>query len=173
MILNRKDLGEALLSVVVGAIFVGCAFWFRSKIESHIGQTATSWVLRILVLLYVLALASKLSESVDFLVREYTERKRKRDDEREQAKLDAEERKEWAEYRAFLNWAGQNRKTVDHLLAIVEREQIEDPEHLSYLIERREREGPSGLTDLPRLFEWLKARRELQKFGIEPPLPSL
>jgi hypothetical protein len=29
------------------------------------------------------------------------------------------------------------------------------------------------LTDLPRLFEWLKAHRELKKFGIEPPLPPL
>jgi hypothetical protein len=86
------------------------------------------------------------------------------------AKLEAEENYKADEYSAFLKWAEQNPRTVEQLLAIVEHEQIDDPDHLTYLRERREREGsPNILIDLPRLFDWLKARRDLKKFGIEPP----
>ncbi|MBR1279470.1 hypothetical protein [Bradyrhizobium sp. AUGA SZCCT0283] len=174
MILDRKDLGEALLGALVGAALIAAAFWFRSEIEIHIGQTATKWLLNILLVLYAIAAISTVGEVVDLFSWKFAARKQKLEDERERTKLEAEERREQAEYDAFLTWAAQNPKTVDRLLAIVEHEQIDDPEHLTYLRERREREGsPNRLTDLPRLFDWLKARRELQKFGIEPPLPPL
>ncbi|MCP3402152.1 hypothetical protein [Bradyrhizobium sp. CCGB20] len=54
-------------------------------------------------------------------------------------------------------------------MCIAEEEQIEDPERRSWIIERRERESPNALTDLPRLFDLMKANRDLKKFGIEPP----
>jgi hypothetical protein len=172
MIATRNDVGEAALGLLGGAILIGGAFWFRTEIEVLIGQAATTWALNILLLLYAIAAISTVGEVVDFLFWKFNEQKQKREDERERAKLEAEENQEQAEYNAFLKWAAQNHKTVDRLLAIVEHEQIDDPERLSWLRERREREGsPNVLTDLPRLFDWLKARRELQKFGIEPPLP--
>jgi hypothetical protein len=57
-------------------------------------------------------------------------------------------------------------------MCISEEEQIEDPEYRSWLVERRERKGPNPLTDLPRVFDWLKVRRDLKQFGIERPLPG-
>jgi hypothetical protein len=173
MILNRKDLGEAVLGALSGAALIAAAFWFRGEIEFHIGQTATSWVLNTLLLLYLLSLVPVIGGWVDIASWERAERKRKQEDERELAKLGAERKREQAEYDAFLKWADLNPKAVERLLSTVEYEQINDPEHISWLRERREREGPNRLTDLPRLFDWLKARRELKKFGIEPPLPPL
>jgi hypothetical protein len=169
MIATRNDAGEAALSLFVGAILIGGAFWFRTEIEVKIGQTATTWALYISLLLYAVGAISTVFQVLDFLFWESSRRKRELEDKRELAKLEAERNREQAEYDSFLKWAAQNPKTVDRLLAIVDHEQIDDARYFSYVIERREREGV--LTDLPRLFNWLKARRELQKFGIDPPLP--
>jgi TM2 domain-containing membrane protein YozV len=171
MILNRKDLREAQLGALGGGVLVAVSFWFRGAIEFYIGQTATSWLLNAFLLLYLLSLIPVLSGWLDIRQWERTERKQKEEDERDRAKWENEERQQQAEYDAFLNWVRQNPRTADRLLCIAEEEQIEDPEHRSWLIKRREREGPNPLTDLPRLFDWLKARRDLNQFGVDPPLP--
>jgi TM2 domain-containing membrane protein YozV len=172
MILNRKDLREAILSASGGGVLISIAFWFRGAIEFYIGQTATSWLLNALLVLYLLSLITVLSSWLDIRNWERTERKQKEEDKLERAKWESEERQQRAEYDAFLNWVRQNPRTADRLMCIAEEEQIEDPEYRSWLIERREREGPNPLTDLSRLFDWLKARRDLKQFGIEPPLPG-
>jgi hypothetical protein len=56
-------------------------------------------------------------------------------------------------------------------MLIVESEQIENPEYRAWIAERRETEGPNILTDLPRLFNWLKAKRDLKKTGLDSGLP--
>jgi hypothetical protein len=113
-----------------------------------------------------------LSGWLDIRNWERTERRQKGEDERDRAKWEREERRQQTEYDAFLNWVRQNPRTADRLMRIAEEEQIENPEYRSWLIERREREGPNPLTDLPRLFDWMKAPRDLKQFGIDPPLPS-
>jgi len=56
-------------------------------------------------------------------------------------------------------------------MCIAESEQIDDPEYLAWLQEWREREGPNVLTDLPRLFDWMKSRNDLKKIGLNPDYP--
>jgi hypothetical protein len=65
MIVNGKDLGEEVLGALGGALLIGAAFWFRSEIEVHVGQTATSWILDSLLLLYVLAVIRTIGGWVD------------------------------------------------------------------------------------------------------------
>ena len=173
MILTRSDLKKELLGAIWQGALIAALFWFRGEFESHVGQTATSWALNILLLLYVFSLIRVFSGWWDIASWERVERKRKQEDDKELAELESQRERDQAEYDAFARWARLNPKTVDRLLSIVEHEQIDDPERLTWMRERRETEGPNALTDLPRLFEWLKARRELQKFGIEPPLPPL
>ena len=173
MILTRNDLRKELLSAVGQAVFIAAAFWFRSEFESYVGPTATSWALYILLFLYLLSLVRVICGWVDVVGWERAERKRKQEDEHEVVRLENERKQEQAEYDAFLKWARLNPRTVERLLSIVELEQFDDAERLSWMRERREAEGPNPLTDRPRLYEWLKARRELQKFGIDPPLPPL
>jgi TM2 domain-containing membrane protein YozV len=168
MILNRKDLREALLGALGGGVLIAIAFWFRGAIEFYIGQTATSWLLNTLLVLYLLSLIPVLSGWLDIRNWERIERKQKWEDERERAKWESEERQQRIEYDAFLNWVRQNPRTADRLMCIAEEEQIDDPEYRSWLVERREREGLNPLTDLPRLFDWLKAHRDLKQFGIAP-----
>jgi hypothetical protein len=168
MILSRKDLREALLGALSGVVLIGLAFWFRNEIELYIGKTATSWLLNIALLLFLLSLPRVLIGWLNIRNWERTERKLKEEDVRERAQWASEERQEQAAYDAFLIWVRQNPRTADRLMSVVEHEQIEDPEYQNWLIERREREGPNQLTDLPRLFDWLKARQDLKKFGIDP-----
>jgi hypothetical protein len=169
MILNRKDLREAIFTSVGGGVLIAVAFWLRGPIEAYIGETATSWLLNTFLLLYLLSLIPVVGGWVDILQWERSERKQKEEDEREQVKIESEERQQQAEYAAFLNWVRQNPRTANRLMCIAEEEQVDDPEHRSWLIERREREGPNAMTDLPRLFDWLKANRDLKQYGIEPP----
>lgn len=170
MILTRRDLREAVLTAVGGGIVIGGAFLFRGEIERYIGETATSWILNGVGLLYLLSVIPIVGSWVDIRSWERAERKQKEEDAREQAKWQAESDHEQAEYDAFLAWVRQNPRAAERLLSMVEYEQIDDIDHRSWLAERREKEGPNPLTDLPRLYDWLKARRDLQKFGIEPPL---
>jgi TM2 domain-containing membrane protein YozV len=143
MILNRKDLREALLGAFGSGVLIAIAFWFRGAIEFYIGQTATSWLLNAFLLLYLLSLIPVLSGWLDIRNWERTERKQKEEDERDRAKWESEERQQQVEYNAFLNWVRQNPRTADRLMRIAEEKQIEDPEYRNWLIERREREdGP-------------------------------
>jgi hypothetical protein len=99
------------------------------------------------------------------------EREQEAKNKRQQTEWEREEQEQKAEWNAFKNWVEQNPATAERLMLIIEYEQIKDPEHRASLAERREAEGP-GLTDLARLFDWLKARRDLKKIGIDPDLPT-
>lgn len=94
IILSRKDLGEAALGALGGAAFIAAAFWFRHEIEFHIGQTATSWILNTVLVLYLLSLIRVIGGWVDIASWERAERKQKREDERELAKLEVKEKRE-------------------------------------------------------------------------------
>ncbi len=56
-------------------------------------------------------------------------------------------------------------------MCIAKSEQIDDPEYLAWLQELREKEGPNVLTDLSRLFDWMKSRNDLKKIGLNPDCP--
>jgi TM2 domain-containing membrane protein YozV len=94
MILNRKNLREALLGALGGGVLIAIAFWFRGAIEFYIGQTATSWLLNTLLVLYLLSLIPVLSGWLDIRDWERTERNQKEDDERERAKWESQERQQ-------------------------------------------------------------------------------
>jgi hypothetical protein len=91
--------------------------------------------------------------------------------ERDATEWKREEEAEKAEWNAFRNWVKQNPQTADRLMAAVEHEQISDPDYRAWIAERRAAKGPDMLTDLPRLFNWLKAQRDLRKFGLSHDLP--
>lgn len=165
-ILSRDDLHEATLGAVGGGVLIATAFWFRAEIERYIGIGIPSWVFGISTLLCVGLALRALVGWADILRWERNERRLKAEEERENAKDEAEREK----YAAFLSWARQNPRTADRLMAIVEHEQIDDPEHLTWLRDRREKEGPNALTDLSRLYDWLQARQDLRQYGIEIPL---
>ena len=171
LILTRKGLREAVHTAVGGAVAIGLAFYFRSKIEIYLGHTLTDWLLPIIAVLYFLSLVPTLSGWLSIRDWERREREQKAADEAEQAQWETRRAANQAEYDAFTNWAKQNPATAERLMSIVEYEQIKDPEYRIWIMERRQTEGPNPLTDLPRLFEWLKAHRDLKKIGIDPPLP--
>jgi hypothetical protein len=99
------------------------------------------------------------------------ERRLKRQERERLAEWKREEEAEKAEWDAFVNWARQNPATAERLMLIVENEQISDPDYRAWIAERRAAKGPDILTDLPRLFNWLKAQRDLKKFGLGTDLP--
>jgi hypothetical protein len=173
IIASRQDLREAAPGALGGAVLIAAAFWFRREIEFYIGHTATILILYAVLGLDLLWLNDVILGWVRIVRWERADREKKREEERELAKLEMKEKQGRAEYDAFRKWADLNPRTVERLLAIVELEQIDDPEYISWLSERRQKEGPCPLTDLPRLFNWLEARRELKKFGMDPPLPPL
>jgi hypothetical protein len=171
LILTRKDLREAVHAAVGGAVAIGLAFYFRSKIEIYLGHTLTDWLLPIVAVLYFLSLVPTLSGWLSIRDWERVEREQKAADEAERAKWEARRAANKAEYDAFTNWIKQNPVTAERLMCIVEGEQIENPEYRTWIMERRQTKGLNQLTDLSRLFVWLKARRDLKKIGIDPPLP--
>jgi hypothetical protein len=132
MILDRKDLREAQLANLSGAVLLLIAFAFRSEIEFYVGATATSWLLNIFLLLLFLSVTSMVGRWLDIRGWERTERRKKEEDERERASWEAEEKHAQAEYDAFLKWVKQNPKTADRLMAIVEHEQIDNPDYQTW-----------------------------------------
>ena len=167
----REAIGEAVGSVLSTAAIIGLALYFQSAIASYIGETLTEWLF--VVLLPILAIICSLPavDVIDgwlrFRKREVRLRKQKADDKRQQAEWQHQEDQERAEWDAFTIWVKQNLATAERLMCIVESEQIKDAEYRAWIAERRETEGPNVLTDLPRLFEWLKAQRDLKKFGLD------
>jgi hypothetical protein len=170
MILTRKHLNEAAQAAFGGVALVAAAVWLRPEIERYIGFNIPGWVFVSAAFFCALALLNALIGWVDILRWERNERRCKEEEERENAKDEAERERERAKYAAFLSWVRQNPRTADRLMAIVEHEQVEDSDYRTWLIERRDKEGPNPLTDLPRLYDWLQARRDLHQYGIEVPL---
>ncbi|MCP3402151.1 hypothetical protein [Bradyrhizobium sp. CCGB20] len=78
MILNRKDLREAIFTSVGGGILIAIAFWLRGLIEAYMGETAASWLLNIFLLVYLLSLIPVLSGWLEIRNWERMERKQKR-----------------------------------------------------------------------------------------------
>jgi hypothetical protein len=157
LILTRKDLREAVHAAVGGAVAIGFAFYFRSKIEFYLGHTLTDWLLPIIAVLYVLSLVPVLSGWLSIRDWERLEREQKAADEAERARWEREEWLDQAEYDALTNWAKQNPAAAERLMSIIEDELIIAPEYPTWIRERRRTEGPNPLTDLPRLFEWLNS----------------
>ena len=171
-ILDRKDLGEAVLGTLFGAAVFLTALYFRSDIASYIGETLTHLLLVGWAILWWVFAASELIDGWRFVRNnERHEREREAEDKRQQAEWEREEQERKAEWNAFKNWVEQNPATAERLMLTVEYEQIEDPEERAWRAERRQTEGPNSLTDLTRLFDWLKARRDLKKIGIDPDFP--
>ena len=95
-----------------------------------------------------------------------------------------EEEQSKAEWDAFINWVRQHPVTSDRLMRIVDDEQSWDHERreaaggLSRVAKMEHRNAPMDLqqfytaTDLNRLFDWLKAQRDLKEFGLDIGLPS-
>ena len=169
---SRKDLHEALIRLAGGVVVAGLVLYFRTDIANYIGETPTS------LLIWTLGILFCGWPTMDVIVGwlrlrdwERRERDQEAEDKRRRAEREREEQEQQAEWDAFANWVEQNPVTAERLMRIVDREQINDPEHRAWNAERREAEGPNALTDLPRLFEWLKAHRDLKKFGLDSGLP--
>ena len=95
-----------------------------------------------------------------------------------------EEEQNKAEWDGFINWVRQHPVTSERLMRIVDDEQSWDHERreaagrLSRVAKMEHRNAPMDLqqfytaTDLNRLFDWLKAQRDLKRFGLDIDLPS-
>ena len=95
-----------------------------------------------------------------------------------------EEEQNKAEWDAFINWVRQHPVTVERLMRIVDDEQSWDHERreaaggLNRAAKMEHRNAPMDLqqfytaTDLNRLFDWLKAQRDLKEFGLDIDLSS-
>ena len=90
------------------------------------------------------------------------EREQEVPDKRQQAEWESGEQQKRAEWDASASWVKQNPATAERL-RLVEKEQIEDPEHRAWISERRQTIGLEMLTDSPRLFNRLKAQRDLTR----------
>ena len=171
LILTRKDLHEAVFGALGGAVVIGLAVYFKSNIEIYIGETLTWWLFVIFGALYAVSIPNVINGWLFVRECEGLEREQEATDKRERAEWEREEQEQKTEWDAFTNWVKQNPVTAERLMLIVENEQIKDPEYRSWIAERREAEGPNVFTDLPRLFDWLKAHRDLKKIGLDLGLP--
>src|SRR5262252_2833798 len=109
---------------------------------------------------------------------------RKAEDKGQQAEWQREEEQSKAEWDAFINWVRQHPVTAERLMRIVDDEQSWDHERreaaggLSRVAKMVHRNAPMDLqqfytaTDLNRLFDWLKAQRDLKEFGLDIDLSS-
>ncbi len=164
-ILTRKDLHEAVFSALGGAVVIGLAVYFKSNIEIYLGETFTKWLIVVVVALYLLSIANVIDGWVSVRDWERRQREVEAEEKHQLAELEREEEERGAEWGAFTNWVKQNPVTAERLMLIVENEQIKDPEYRAWIAERREAEGPNVLTDLPRLFDWLKGTSNNDVFG--------
>jgi hypothetical protein len=166
MILTREDLHKAVWQTVSLAAVAVFALPFRDSVEAHIG----TWPMRLIYGAAGMLLAYAVVDLIEgwSLIRtcERQEHEQKEEEKREQAELDREDQKQRTEWDAFTNWVEQNPVTAERLMAMADYEQAEgDPEYRTYLMEKREAEG----LDLTRLFNWLKARSDLRKAGLDLP----
>ena len=95
-----------------------------------------------------------------------------------------EEEQNKAEWDGFINWVRQHPVTAERLMRIVDDEQSWDHERreaaggLSRVAKMEHPNAPMDLqqfytaTDLNRLFDWLKAQRDLKEFGLDIDLSS-
>ncbi len=90
-------------------------------------------------------------------------------EKRQQEKWGRQEQQRTAEWEVFETWVKQNPVAAERLMLIIDYEQIKDSEHRAWRSEKRETDGPS-VFDLSRLFNWLKAQRDLKKIGLDPHL---
>ncbi len=171
-ILTREGLceaiGEAVVALLGAAVVIGLALYFRSYIAGYMGETLTKWLLLVVLILFFGTAISLAGDVVEGWLRI---RKQEAEDKREQAELERKEQREKAEWDAFANWVKQNPMAAESLMCIAESEQIKDPEYRAWIADRRQTQGPNVLTDLPRLFDWLKARRDIKQFGLDTDLP--
>jgi hypothetical protein len=174
-----------MIGGIIGLVLIGSLVWnylpyfgaaqisevvatFRNDVAGYVGETATRWLFLAIFFAFVIwpaiRMVGLLVDKVEKWIVALRERKA-------QAETEREEQQAQAEWKAFENWVKQNPVTADRLMRTVEFEQIKDPERLAWVAEHRESEGPS-LLDLMRLFDWLKAHRDLKKIGIDPPPPQ-
>ena len=163
--------GEAIGALFSGTILIGLALYFRSNIAAYLGETVATLVIWIVIGILVLTFSGWVRI-----------RQEEPEDKRQQAEWRSEEEQSKAEWDAFINWVRQHPVTAERLMRIVDDEQSWDHERreaaggLSRVAKHRI--APMDLqqfytaTDLNRLFDWLKAQRDLKEFGLDIGLPS-
>ena len=161
-----------------GAILIGLALYFRSNIAGYLGETVAMLVTWIVIGILVLTFSGPILDVIDGWVRI---RKEEAQDKRQQAEWQKQSKAEWD---GFINWVRQHPVTAERLMRIVDDEQSWDHERreaaggLSRVAKMVHRNAPMDLqqfytaTDLNRLFDWLKAQRDLKEFGLDIDLSS-
>ena len=177
-ITTRAGLRGAIGALFAGAILIGLALYFRSNIEGYLGETVTLWVFWIVIGILVLTFSGPVLDVIDGWVRI---RKEEAQDKRQQAEWQKQSKAEWD---GFINWVRQHPVTAERLMRIVDDEQSWDHERReaaggsSRVAKMVHRNAPMDLqqfytaTDLNRLFDWLKAQRDLKEFGLDIDLSS-
>ena len=165
--------GEAIGALFSGTILIGLALYFRSNIAGYLGETVATLVIWIVIGILVLTFSGWVRI-----------RKEEPEDKRQQAEWQREEEQSKAEWDAFINWVRQHPVTAERLMRIVDDEQSWDHERreaaggLIRVAKMEHRDAPMDLqqfytaTDLNRLFDWLKAQRDLKEFGLDIDLSS-
>ena len=177
-ITTRAGLRGAIGALFAGAILIGLALYFRSNIEGHLGETVTLWVFWIVIGILVLTFSGPILDVIDGWVRI---RKEEAQDKRQQAEWQKQSKAEWD---GFINCVRQHPVTAERLMRIVDddaqwrAERREAAGGLSRVAKMEHRNAPMDLqqfytaTDLNRLFDWLKAQRDLKEFGLDIDLSS-
>ena len=165
--------GEAIGALFAGTILIGLALYFRSNIAGYLGETVATLVIWIVIGILVLTFSGWVRI-----------RKEEPEDKRQQAEWQREEEQSKAEWDAFINCVRQHPVTAERLMRIVDDEQSWDHERreaaggFSRVAKMEHRNAPMDLqqfytaTELNRLFDWLKAQRDLKEFGLDIGLPS-
>jgi hypothetical protein len=194
---SEKILGSLGLLLLVGAA-IYFHHNIVSYIGAYIGEKAAD---SLIVIIAILSLWSLCQLILDVIYRwqnaAYT-RRNAAEDKRRYAEFEREEQRKQvadeAEWTAFTNWVKQDPSTAERFMSIVDDERCQrDPEwlrseHRAWFREKREAAG--GLVAIlecqkthrpvdpyqayfqpQRLFEWLKAQRDLKRFGLDAGLP--
>jgi hypothetical protein len=169
----RRATGEAIGALFAGAVLIGLALYFRSNIAGYLGETVAMLVTWIVIGILVLTFSGWVRI-----------RKEEAGDKRQQAERKRDEEQNKAEWDAFINWVRQHPVTAERLMRIVDddaqwrAERREAAGGLSRVAKMEHRNAPMDLqqfytaTDLNRLFDWLKAQRDLKEFGLDIDLSS-
>jgi hypothetical protein len=195
---KREEIFGSLcaLPLVVGVIYFHHNI--VAYIGAYIGEKAADWLFTIIIALTLLGVYQLILDVVDRWQNAVYVRRNAAKEKREHAEFEREEKckqlEEEAEWTAFANWVKQNPSTAERLMCIVDDERCQrDPEwlqsdHRAY--HREQREAAGGLVTIlerlntnrsvepfyaslqpQRLFEWLKAQRDLKRFGLDAGLP--